>query len=63
MAENLTANGYTMKLSQDGSVMVLTKGNQTYTIYPASKSTGGPTASLQLDGERKATTKIRLDGE
>ena len=66
--KNLSANGYSKSLSQDGKVTIMSKGTQTYTFYP--KSTGGgmsgaatgiPSASLTVGGS-KPVAKIRFTG-
>ena len=53
---NLEAEGYTK--SQNGDTTQYTKGDMTYSVYPKSGSTGGPTAQGIEDG--KTIVKIRL---
>jgi hypothetical protein len=55
---NLEANGYIQSVAKDGVTTMYTKGNQIYSVYPKSPSTGGPTANLNEGG--KIVTKIRL---
>ena len=54
--DNLQAQGFTRSVR--GDVTIYTKGNTQYTIYPVSKSTGGPTAQVSINGTPVA--KIRL---
>jgi filamentous hemagglutinin len=61
--KTLESNGYMKTISQDGSVTVLTNGEKTYRFYPASTSTGQPSASLTVDGMKKPTAKIRFTEE
>ncbi|WP_041364796.1 RHS repeat-associated core domain-containing protein [Methylomonas methanica] len=56
----LENNGFAKSFSQDGSVTVLTNGTKTYRIYPESTSTGGPSASLTIEGLNKPVAKIRF---
>jgi RHS repeat-associated protein len=67
--KNLSTNGYVKNVSQDGKVVVMSNGKQTYTFYQ--KSTGGgirggatgfPSASLQIVGGRSPITKLRFTG-
>jgi len=66
--DTLSANGYAKKVSKDGTVTVMTKGDKIYRFYP--KSTGGgvigadsgvPSASVSVNG--KIITKLRFPGE
>jgi filamentous hemagglutinin len=61
--KTLESNGYIKSISQDGSVTVLTNGEKTYRFYPASTSTGQPSASLTVEGLKKPTAKIRFTEE
>ncbi len=61
--KTLESNGYKKTISQDGSVTVLTNGEKTYRFYPSSTSTGQPSASLNIEGVKKPTAKIRFPGE
>ncbi|MGH9356239.1 MAG: RHS repeat-associated core domain-containing protein, partial [Terriglobia bacterium] len=54
--DNLQAEGF--RKSVQGDVTVYTKGDTQYTVYPVSKSTGGPTAQVSVGG--KPVAKIRL---
>lgn len=56
--QNLEASGFTKTVAKDGVTSLYTKGEQTYSVYGNSKSTGGPTANLNVGG--KIITKIRL---
>jgi len=60
--EVLELSGYKKTVSQDGAVTVLTNGEKTYRFYPASTSTGQPSASLTIEGEKKPVVKIRFKG-
>jgi RHS repeat-associated protein len=55
---NLEASGFTKTVAKDGVTSLYTKGEQTYSVYGNSKSTGGPSANLNVGG--KIITKIRL---
>ena len=55
---NLEAGGFTKAVAKDGVTTLYTKGEQTYSIYGNSRSTGGPTANLNIGGQ--IVTKIRL---
>jgi RHS repeat-associated protein len=55
---NLEASGYVKSLAKDGVTKLYSKGNEVYSVYPKSSSTGGPTANLNVGG--KIITKIRL---
>ncbi|WP_260955547.1 two-partner secretion domain-containing protein [Pseudomonas citri] len=61
--KTLESSGYKKTISQDGSVTVLTNGEKTYRFYPSSTSTGQPSASLTIDGQKRPAVKIRFSGE
>lgn len=61
--KTLESNGYKKTISQDGTVTVLTNGEKTYRFYPSSTSTGQPSASLTIEGQKKPAAKIRFSGE
>lgn len=56
--KTLESSGYKKKVSQDGSVAVLKKGEKTYRVYPSSTSTGQPSASLTIDGLKNQLRKL-----
>jgi len=59
----LESVGYVKTMSQDGSVTVLSNGEKIYRFYPASTSTGQPSASLTISGAKRPTVKIRFIGD
>jgi RHS repeat-associated protein len=54
---NLEANGFVKSTAADGTP-TYTKGSTQYTVYSSSRSTGGPTAQVKINGE--VVGKIRL---
>lgn len=57
--KNLTASGFARTTSKDGSVVMMSKDGTKYTFYDKASSTGGPSASVQVDG--REVVKIRFD--
>lgn len=55
---NLEASGYTKSIAADGVTPLYSKGNEVYSIYRNARSTQGPAANLQINGE--VIRKIRL---
>jgi RHS repeat-associated protein len=54
---NLEANGFVKSTATDGTP-IYTKGAKEYAVYPSSRSTGGPTAQVKINGQ--VVGKIRL---
>jgi RHS repeat-associated protein len=57
--KNLAASGFTRTTSKDGSAVMMTKDGTKYTFYEKASSTGGPSASVQVDG--REVVKIRFE--
>ncbi|MGF6711764.1 RHS repeat-associated protein [Luteibacter sp. W1I16] len=57
--KNLTANGFARTTSKDGSVVMMSKDGTKYTFYDKASSTGGASASVQVDGQ--VVVKIRFN--
>jgi filamentous hemagglutinin len=57
VGKNLESQGFTKTDMPDGRVQY-TKGDQSYTMYPKSQTTGGP--SMQLKVGDKIVGKVRM---
>jgi hypothetical protein len=55
---NLMKEGFTKSTSKDGKANIFEKGDTKYTTRPTSKSTGGPSAEVYVNGSLKL--KIRM---
>jgi len=56
--DNLVDSGFEQGTSRDGKVKIFTKGNKKFTTRDTARSTGGPSADVFKDGDKKS--KIRL---
>jgi len=57
VGKNLESQGFTKTAASDGSVQY-TKGDTTYTQYPKSKTTGGPSMQISVNG--RPVAKVRM---